>query len=124
VTKCRVDKLSRFSDLADVLVDADTAVTLFYHDHDYEPDLLRCLLAGDAFYIGAQGSRGAQRTRVARLQKMGVPAGQIARLRGPIGLIPSTRDANTLAVSVLAEIMEAAKTRVLACPQATTETVG
>ena len=111
VTGCRTKKLSRISGLGDVLADADTAVTLFYHDHDYEPELLRHFLAGGAFYIGAQGSRGAQRTRVARLQKMGVPAGQIARLRGPIGLIPSARDAQTLAVSVLAEIMAVARTR-------------
>ncbi|MGO9818441.1 MAG: XdhC family protein [Acidocella sp.] len=124
LTGCKAEKLSRISDLPDVLVDADTAVTLFYHDHDYEPELLRYLLAGDAFYIGAQGSRGAQRSRLARLQKMGVPAGQIARLRGPIGLIPSARDAQTLAISVLAEIMAAARTREIVATPAAAETVG
>ena len=124
VTGCRAEKLSRISDLPEVLVDADTAVTLFYHDHDYEPELLRYLLASNAFYIGAQGSRGAQRTRLARLQKIGVPAEQIARLRGPIGLIPSARDAQTLAISVLAEIVEAAKTRETVGIFAAAETVG
>jgi xanthine dehydrogenase accessory factor len=39
---------------------------------------------------------------------MGVPAEQLARLRGPIGLIPSARDPGTLAVSVLAEIIATA----------------
>ena len=32
-------------------------------------------------------------------------AGERARLRGPIGLVPSARDARTLAVSVLAEVL-------------------
>ncbi|HTQ70321.1 MAG TPA: XdhC family protein [Acidocella sp.] len=121
---CRAEKLSRISDLPDVLVDADTAVTLFSHDHDYEPELLRYLLAGTAFYIGAQGSRGAQRTRLARLQKLGVPAAQMARLRGPIGLIPSARDAQTLAVSVLAEIMDVARRRETMGGCAAAEAVG
>ena len=97
-------ELSRVSDLEAVAVDARTAVTLFYHDHDYEPELLRVLLRSTAFYIGAQGSRGAQRSRIARLRDLGVPEAEIARLRGPIGLIASARSAETLAVSVLAEI--------------------
>ncbi|MDD2703846.1 MAG: XdhC family protein [Acidocella sp.] len=111
MTNCRAQKLTRILDLAAVPIDADTAITLFYHDHDYEPELLRHLLTTNAFYIGAQGSRGAQQTRLARLQKAGVSAEQIARLRGPIGLIPSARDTETLAVSVLAEIMAEARTR-------------
>ncbi len=124
VAGCKAEKLSRISDLPDVLVDADTAVTLFYHDHDYEPELLRYLLAGKGFYVGAQGSLGAQRTRLARLQSMGVPAEQIARLRGPIGLIPSARDAQTLAISVLAEITQVAKTRETMGISAAAEAVG
>lgn len=107
----KAQKLARVKDLASVPVDADTAVTLFYHDHDHEPEVLRQLLATEAFYIGAQGSVRAQQTRLARLKKMELPAEQISRLRGPIGLIPSTRDPETLAVSVLAEIMDHARNR-------------
>ena len=47
------------------------------------------------------------RERCERLAAMGVPAEQIARIRGPIGLIDRARDPGTLALSVLAEISAA-----------------
>ncbi|MBD9525624.1 XdhC family protein [Paracoccus sp. PAR01] len=93
-----------------VPVDAYTAGVVFFHDHDDEPAILRQLLAGPAFYIGAQGSRRAAAHRLEVLRGMGVSEHQLARLRGPIGLIPSTRDPRTLAASVLAEVLaEASK---------------
>jgi len=36
--------------------DAWTAVVCLFHDHDWEPTLLRQALDGEAFYIGAMGS--------------------------------------------------------------------
>lgn len=90
--------------LRDLEVDADSAVVLFYHDHDYEPVILRSMLDGPAFYIGAQGSRATQAKRLATLEAMGLTTPALSRLRGPIGLIPSSRDPQTLALSVLAEI--------------------
>jgi xanthine dehydrogenase accessory factor len=36
---------------------------------------------------------------------MGMTETERMRLRGPIGLVPSARDARTLAVSVLAEVL-------------------
>jgi xanthine dehydrogenase accessory factor len=90
---------------ADITADCWTAIVLFFHDHEWEPPILQPFLASDAFYIGAQGSRGARRARNLELQDLGIPPDQIARLRGPIGLIPSARDARTLAISVLAEVM-------------------
>jgi xanthine dehydrogenase accessory factor len=104
-------KLALNLDTAACMVDAETAITLFYHDHDREPALLRYLLTTDACYIGAQGGHHAQQARYKQLLQMGVPEAQLARLRAPIGLIPSARDAHTLAVSVLAEIMDIAKSR-------------
>jgi len=85
--------------------DAWTAVTLFYHDHDREPALLARALATPAFYIGAQGSLRSHQTRLRALREMGVAEADLARLRGPMGLIPSARDPKVLAVSVLAEIL-------------------
>ena len=86
-------------------LDPWTAVTLFYHDHDREPPILAQALATPAFYVGAQGSLRSHRARIAALRGIGVPDDDIARLRGPIGLIPSARDPQVLAVSVLAEIL-------------------
>ncbi|MBC2885458.1 XdhC family protein [Ochrobactrum sp. CM-21-5] len=98
--------LTRLSDLRLVPMDANTAVTLFYHDHDHEPEILRHVLASDAFYIGAQGSARAHRTRLNRLEVLGVSEQDRKRVRGPIGMIPSTRDPQALAASVLAEITQ------------------
>ncbi|MFT4150381.1 MAG: XdhC family protein [Paracoccaceae bacterium] len=93
------------SQMKDVQADADTAVVLFYHDHDYEPEILRQMLDTPAFYIGAQGSRATQARRLARLEELGIPAGSRDRVRGPIGLIPASRDPKSLALSVLAEVV-------------------
>ena len=88
--------------------DRHTAIVLFFHDHDWEPPILQPALQTDAFYIGSQGSQRARDARVATLAEMGVATADIARLRGPVGLIPSARDAGTLAVSVLAEVLAVA----------------
>lgn len=90
---------------ADLDSDGRTAVTLFFHDHDWEPPILAGALETPAFYIGAQGSVKARDARLLALEAMGVDAEGRARLRGPVGLIPSARDPNTLAVSVLAEVL-------------------
>lgn len=86
-------------------IDADTAAALFYHDHDHEPDILRQLVRGPAFYIGAQGSRATQASRLAHLREMGLSEAELGRVRGPIGVMPSAREPNALAISVLAEIV-------------------
>lgn len=89
----------------DIRPDARSAIVLFFHDHEWEPPILKDALASPAFYIGAQGSRNARLVRNGELSALGLSGGEIARLHGPIGLIPSSRDARTLAVSVLAEIL-------------------
>ncbi len=94
----------------DVPVDPWTAIALFFHDHEWEPPILQAALGTPAFYIGAQGSRRAREARDMDLQAMGVDGAGLSRLRGPIGMIPSARDAGTLAVSVLAEVLDVART--------------
>ena len=89
----------------DEAVDDRTAVVLFFHDHDWEPPLLQGALKTQAFYIGSQGSQRARDARLATLAAMGVEQTDLDRLTGPVGLIPSARDAGTLAVSVLAEVL-------------------
>ena len=85
--------------------DRHTAIVLFFHDHDWEPPILQGALESEAFYIGSQGSQRARDARIAVLRDMGVSATQVERLHGPVGLIPSARDARTLAVSVLADVL-------------------
>ncbi|MEJ8560128.1 XdhC family protein [Yoonia sp. GPGPB17] len=91
--------------------DDRTAIVLFFHDHDWEPPILKEAVQTNAFYIGSQGSQRARDKRHTTLAQMGVSPADIARLRGPVGLIPSARDAGTLAVSVLSEILAVAMQR-------------
>lgn len=91
-------------------MDDRTAVVLFFHDHDWEPPILAGALETEAFYIGAQGSQRARDARLLMLRGMGVSDAACARLHGPVGVIPSARDAGTLAVSVLAEVLAKAMT--------------
>lgn len=86
-------------------VDERTAVTLFFHDHDWEPPLLEAALRTPAFYIGAQGSLRAASKRRAALEALGVSKVGLSRLSQPFGLIPSVRDPRTMAVSVLADVL-------------------
>lgn len=85
--------------------DPQTAIVLFFHDHEWEPPILKAALQTSAFYIGAQGSRRARDLRMLELEALDVPRTMLKRLRGPIGLVASARDARTLAVSVLAEVL-------------------
>ncbi|WP_422026418.1 XdhC family protein [Pyruvatibacter mobilis] len=86
-----------------------TAFALLFHDQDWEIPLLLQTFDGPAFWIGAVGSRRTHQLRCEALTANGARRDQIARLQGPIGLIPRTRDASMLAVSTLAEIASAYK---------------
>ncbi|MEO0542742.1 MAG: XdhC family protein [Pseudomonadota bacterium] len=97
----------KFPDTA--IVDRHSAIVLFFHDHDWEPDLLASAVETNARYIGAQGSLRARATRDDALRAIGVTEEKIAQIHGPIGLLPSARDPQTLAVSVLAEALAAFK---------------
>lgn len=85
--------------------DARTAIVFLFHDHDWETALLAQALGQEACYIGAMGSRRTQAERIAALIEHGVPPDRASRVIGPIGLIPATRDPDTLALSVLAQIV-------------------
>lgn len=89
----------------DLTADPWTAIAFLFHDHDWEAALIARALAGRAFYVGAMGSRATQRQRAEALAGIGVPQASIARLHAPIGLIPSSRDPQVLALSTLAEIV-------------------
>ena len=84
--------------------DPETAIVFLFHDHDWEQALMRQALAQPALLVGAMGSRRTHAARLEGLARIGVPAEQRARIVGPIGLIAMTRDPDTLALSVLAEV--------------------
>ncbi len=88
----------------DLHVDDHSAIVMLFHDHDWETELLAQALEQPAFYVGAMGSRMTHALRLDRLRDIGVSEAALERLVGPIGLIPATRDPETLALSALAQI--------------------
>jgi xanthine dehydrogenase accessory factor len=98
--------LNTLGQAADFAVDRWTACICLFHDHDWEAAPLRHAVAGGAFYVGAMGSRGTAETRRANLREAGMDEADIHRVRGPIGLMQRSRDPYTLALSVLAEVVE------------------
>ena len=92
------------SQIADHLMDPQTAVVFLFHDHDRELPLLVSALQQPCLYIGALGSKRTQERRKSLLEDSGVSTENSARLQGPIGMFGPTRDPTTTAVSVLADI--------------------
>ncbi|VAV99689.1 Xanthine and CO dehydrogenases maturation factor, XdhC/CoxF family [hydrothermal vent metagenome] len=87
-------------------VDRWTACIFYFHDHDWEVALMKQALESPAYYVGAMGSLITHETRKKTLLETGVEPGDIARMIAPIGLIPSSRDPETLALSTLAQVVE------------------
>ncbi|AKM11578.1 hypothetical protein AB433_05790 [Croceicoccus naphthovorans] len=82
-----------------------TATILLFHDHEWEGAILHHALRGGSFYVGAQGGAKAREDRLSRLRAAGVAEEDLARIRGPVGVTPSARTPNALALSVLSEIV-------------------
>ncbi|MGO7320867.1 XdhC family protein [Rhizobium ruizarguesonis] len=89
------------------IIDPFTAVVLLHHDLDAEAAILEIALASPGFYIGALGSTRTHRRRVERLRAMAFRRDDIARIKAPIGMFGPTRDATSLALSVLADVAAA-----------------
>jgi xanthine/CO dehydrogenase XdhC/CoxF family maturation factor/CTP:molybdopterin cytidylyltransferase MocA len=99
--------LRNASGLAAQADDSWTAFVAMIHDPDWEDLFLRQALQGSAFYVGAVGSKATHARRCERLRASGVSKTDVARIYGPIGLIPSLREASMIAVSALSEIVAA-----------------
>lgn len=89
------------------MLDAHSAFLTLFHDHDWEPWLLAAALKTPARFIGSLGSRRTHDLRRETLRHLGLSEDSLARLRGPIGLVASLRDASSISVSAMAEIVAA-----------------
>ncbi|AFJ97690.1 XdhC family protein [Cronobacter sakazakii] len=88
-------------------IDADTAVIVLFHDLDRELPVLESALSDAPFYIGALGSQRTHAARTAALRERGFSEQDIARIKAPIGIFPKARDAQSLALSILADVAAA-----------------
>ncbi|EGT5206493.1 TPA: XdhC family protein [Cronobacter sakazakii] len=88
-------------------MDADTAVIVLFHDLDRELPVLEAALSDAPFYIGALGSQRTHAARTVALRERGFSEQDIARIKAPIGIFPKARDAQSLALSILADVAAA-----------------
>lgn len=73
------------------------------HDAKIDDPALVAALANPCGRVAALGSRQSQERRRERLREAGVPEGQLQRLIGPVGLWHGGRDAQSIALSILAQ---------------------
>ena len=90
-------------------LDPWTAVAIATHDIDIDHAALCAVLPSAAGYIGALGSRRRLPERIARQQLAGLAEADIAKLHAPIGLNIGARSPWEVAVSVIAEVIQALK---------------
>ncbi|MEE9334575.1 MAG: XdhC family protein [Granulosicoccaceae bacterium] len=92
--------------------DERSAVMALSHDAELDDLALQEALPSSAFYVGALGSRGNNKKRLARLAHFGLVDDELARLHGPIGLSIDSRTSAEIAISIMAQVIaERAKVR-------------
>lgn len=100
------DQLTSLSDPPVMIDDPYGAAIVLFHDHDWDIPILSKLLRQQTLFIGAMGSHRTHESRLEGLRALGFSAAALNEIVSPIGLIPSTRDPDTLALSVLAQVVE------------------
>lgn len=97
--------------LKDRPLDAYTALVAVTHDPKIDDMPIIAALEAGCFYVGALGSRKTHARRVDRLAEAGLSPAQIERIKAPIGLDIGAATPAEIAVAVLAQIIQALRTR-------------
>ncbi|PKA39023.1 XdhC family protein [Rhizobium sullae] len=103
--------------LKDRPLDAYTAVVAVTHDPKIDDFPIAEALRTGCFYIGALGSRKTHGSRLDRLKKEGFSDGELARIKGPIGLDIGASSPAEIAVAVLGQIIQALRSRDITSPK-------
>jgi xanthine dehydrogenase accessory factor len=93
--------------LATLRPDRRTAIIALTHDPKLDDPALDIALRGDAFFVGALGSRKSHEARLVRLRDLGHSQTALDRIRGPVGLAIGAVTAPEIALSIVAEIVAA-----------------
>jgi xanthine dehydrogenase accessory factor len=99
------------SDMPDDVVlafrpDRRSCVIALTHDPKLDDLALMEALKTEAFYVGAIGSRRNNEARHQRMMEhFGLAAGDLQRLRGPIGIYIGSKTPPEIAVSIMAEVL-------------------
>lgn len=85
----------------------DSAVVMLTHNPALDDPALKLALSSKAYYVGALGSRKTQRARLQRLAEAGLGPNELDRLHGPVGLAIGAKGAAEIALSILAQVVQA-----------------
>lgn len=85
--------------------DGHSVILTVSHDPKLDDMALLEALRSKAFYVGAVGSARTNAERRKRLADFDLSAGQVARLRGPVGLSIGSRTPPEIAVAILADLI-------------------
>ena len=92
-------------------LDPFTAIAVVTHDPKIDDPALTAAFAARCFYIGALGSRKTHARRVERLKAAGAADADLARISAPIGLPIRAQSPAEIAVAILAQAIEALRSR-------------
>lgn len=96
---------------ADVLenqpLDRYSALVALSHDPRIDDHPLAAALKAGCFYVGALGSRKTHAKRLERLANDGLSEDALSRIHAPVGLDIGAANPSEIAVSILAEIIQA-----------------
>ena len=97
--------------LAEIGLDPWTSVAVATHDPELDDPALAVALPSPAGYVGVLGSKRRLPDRLERLKALGVAAADLRRLKAPIGLALAGKSPWEIAVSVIGEIVQTARSR-------------
>ena len=86
--------------------DDQSVVLALTHDPNLDDSALIEALPSNAYYVGALGSKANNERRKKRLAGIGLDAGEVARLHGPVGLDIGSRTTAEIAISIVAELIK------------------
>lgn len=107
------DLIAEWPDVALPKVGLDPFTALAALTHDPKIDDLPIVesLKSGCFYVGALGSRKTHGTRLERLRGRGLDDDTLARIHAPIGLNIGARSPAEIAVAILAQVIDALRSR-------------
>ena len=97
--------------LPEIGLDPFTAMAALTHDPKIDDFPLAEALRAGCFYVGALGSRKTHGRRLERLAGLGLDEATLARIHAPIGLNIGAKSPAEIAVAILAEVIQALRTR-------------
>jgi xanthine dehydrogenase accessory factor len=93
--------------LPEMALDGSAYVAVLTHDPKLDDPALQVALRSEACYVGALGSKRTAEKRARRLREAGLTDEELARLHAPIGLPLGGRSPAEIAMSIMAEILQA-----------------